>query len=337
VEVAAPARARGRWRDALEERRFFAAVLIGPAVLFIAVLVLAPLLLSIYLSLTDATAGSLSGDFVGLRNYTEAWDSPNFRRALRNTVIFTVISQVIVLLVAGVLAHQLAKPFRGRWILRFFILLPWAAPIALGTIGFLWIFESLFSVVNWTLVHDVFPGPPELKPYNVVNWLFARPGLPDWLEIKPIDPFAPPQWLGQPTLAMAAIIFVHTWRIIPFATVIFLAGLASIPAEVEDAAKVDGATGLKKFWYVTLPLQLPIATVALLFGIVFTATDMTVVYILTHGGPFNSTHMLTTWAFDTGINSAALGQGAAISLYLLPVLILVAVLMLRFARKVEVS
>jgi len=130
---------------------------------------------------------------------------------------------------------------------------------------------------------------------------------------------------------------VHSWRILPFATVIFLAGIASIPTEVEDAAKVDGATGLKKFWYVSLPLQLPIATVALLFGIVFTATDMTVVYILTHGGPFNSTHMLTTWAFDTGINSAALGQGAAISLYLLPVLILVAVLMLRFARKVEVS
>ena len=136
---------------------------------------------------------------------------------------------------------------------------------------------------------------------------------------------------------MASVIAVHSWRIIPFATVIFLAGLASIPAEVEDAAKVDGATGLKKFWYVTLPLQLPIATVALLFGIVFTATDMTVVYILTHGGPFNSTHMLTTWAFDTGINSAALGQGAAISLYLLPVLVLVAVLMLRFARRTEVE
>src|SRR5215210_6345897 len=337
VEVAAPARARGRWRDALEERRFLAGVLIGPAVLFIAVLVLGPLLLAIYLSLTDATAGSLTGDFVGLRNFTEAWDSPNFRRALRNTVIFTVVSQAIVLLVAGMLAHALVKPFRGRWILRFLILLPWAAPIALGTIGFLWIFDSLFSVVNWTLVHDVIPGPPEFKPYNAVNWLLARPGLPDWLEIKPIDPFAPPQWLGQPTLAMAAVIAVHSWRIIPFATVIFLAGLASIPTEVEDAAKVDGATGLKKFWYVTLPLQLPIATVALLFGIVFTATDMTVVYILTQGGPFNSTQMLTTWSYFVGIRGGSLGEGAAISLYLLPLLVVVAVLMLRFARKVEVS
>jgi multiple sugar transport system permease protein len=339
VEVAARGgpRPRGRWRDVLEERRFLAAVLIGPAVLFIAVLVGGPLLLAIYLSLTDATAGSLTGEFVGLRNFTEAWDSPNFRRALRNTVIFTVASQVVVLLVAGILAHALVKPFRGRWIVRFFILLPWAAPIALGTVGFLWIFDSLFSVVNWTLVHDVLPGSPELKPYKVVNWLLARESLPEWLEIRPIDPFAPPQWLGQSTLAMVAIIAVHSWRIIPFATVIFLAGLASIPAEVEDAAKVDGATGLKKFWYVTLPLQLPIATVALLFGIVFTATDMTVVYILTHGGPFNSTHVLTTWAFDTGITSAALGQGAAISLYLLPVLLVVAVLMLRFARRVEVS
>jgi len=130
---------------------------------------------------------------------------------------------------------------------------------------------------------------------------------------------------------------VHSWRILPFATVIFLAGIASIPNEVHDAASVDGATGLKKFWYVSLPLQLPIAIVAVLFGIVFTATDMTVVYVLTSGGPFNSTHMLTTWAYQTGIVSSNLGEGAAISLYLLPVLLIVTVLMLRFARRVEVS
>jgi multiple sugar transport system permease protein len=130
---------------------------------------------------------------------------------------------------------------------------------------------------------------------------------------------------------------VHAWRILPFATVIFLAGLASIPPEVEDAATVDGATGLRKFWYVTLPLQLPIAIVALLFGIVFTATDMTVVYVLTNGGPFNSTQVLTTWAYQTGIVSSSLGPGAAVSLFLLPVLVVVAVLMLTFARKVEVS
>ncbi len=337
MAAVAQARARRPRRDLFEERRFLAPLLIGPAVLFIALLVGGPLLLAIYLSLTDATAGSLTGDFVGFDNYIDAWDSPNFRRALRNTVIFTVVSQIVVLLSAGFLAHALIKKFRGKWIFRFLILLPWATPIALGTIGFLWIFDSLFSVVNWTLINDLMPGSREFHLYNVVNWLFARDFLPDRIEIAPIDPFDPPQWLGEPTLAMITIIAVHTWRIIPFATVIFLAGLASIPSEVDDAAKVDGATGFKKFWYVTLPLQLPIATVALLFGIVFTATDMTVVFILTHGGPFNSTHMLTTWAFDTGITSSNLGQGAAISLYLLPVLALVAILMLRFARRVEVS
>jgi multiple sugar transport system permease protein len=186
-------------------------------------------------------------------------------------------------------------------------------------------------------MNDLLPGGGEFRLYNVVNWIFARDFWPGFIQITAIDAFTPPQWLGTEATAKASIIAVHSWRILPFATVIFLAGIASIPTEVEDAAKVDGATGLKKFWYVSLPLQLPIATVAVLFGIIFTATDMTVVYILTHGGPFNSTHMLSTWAFDTGINSASLGPGAAIALYLLPILAAVAILMLRFARKVEVS
>ena len=124
--------------------------------------------------------------------------------------------------------------------------------------------------------------------------------------------------------------------ILAWVFVIFLAGHASIPQEVNDAAKVDGATGLRKLWYVTLPLQLPIALVAILFGIVFTATDMAVVYILTNGGPFNSTQVVTTWAFQQGIQGGSLGAGAAVSLFLLPVLALVAIVMLFFARKAEV-
>jgi multiple sugar transport system permease protein len=152
-----------------------------------------------------------------------------------------------------------------------------------------------------------------------------------------VDEFNPPQWLGDRENAMAAVITVHAWRLLPFATVIMIAGIASIPTEVDDAAKVDGATGLRKIWYVTLPLQLPIVLIAVLFGIVFTATDMAVVYILTRGGPFNSTQMLPMWAFQTGITGGALGQGAAVALYLLPVLALVTILMLYFARRVEVS
>jgi multiple sugar transport system permease protein len=319
VEAVAEARApRGRWRDALEERRYLAPLLITPAVLYIALLIGAPLGLAIYLSFTDATAGSLTGEWVGLNNYTDEWQSENFRRAFRNTILFTIVSQAIVLVGAAILAHFLIRPFRGRWFLRFLILLPWAAPVALGTIGWLWIFESTLSVVNWTLVH-------------------LQTGPLDALGISLIDPLDPPQWLGRPNLAMASIIAVHSWRILPFATVIFIAGLASIPAEVDDAAKVDGATGIKKLIYVTLPLQLPIALVALLFGIVFTATDITVVYILTNGGPFNQTQMLPMWAFQTGIRGSSLGEGAAISLYLLPILVIVSITMLWFARRAEVT
>ena len=326
-----------RRRDILEERRFLGPALIAPAVIFIAVLVGAPLILAVYLSLTDATAGSLSGKFVWFQNYIDAWHSENFRRAFRNTIIFTVVSQAIVLVCAGLLAHAFVKTFRGKWFLRFLILLPWAAPVSLSTVGFLWIFHPLYSVSNWTLTHDIFPGGPAFFPYRAVNWAFARDFWPSAIQISPIEPIDPPQWLGEPNLAMAAIILVHAWRIIPFAMVIFIAGLASLPPEIDDAALVDGATGLKKFWYVTFPLQLPIALVALLFGIVFTATDLAVVQVLTQGGPFNSTQILTTWAYATGVNGGALCEGAAISLYLLPVLAIVAVLMLYFARRVEVT
>ncbi len=299
---------RRRRRDLLEQRRFLAPALIAPAVIFVGLLVGVPLVLSVYLSLTNATAGSLTGDFVGLENFGDQWSDSNFRTALRNTIVFTLLANAIVVVGAATLSHFLVRDFRGKWILRFLVLLPWAAPVALSTIGFLWIFDSLFSVVNWVLVH-----------------------------LSLVDEFNPPQWLGEPNKALAAITTVHAWRLLPFATVIMIAGLASIPKEVDDAAKVDGATGLKKLWFVTLPLQLPIATIAVLFGIVFTATDMAVVYILTRGGPFNETHMLTTWAFQTGIISGALGDGAAVSLYLFPILLVVTVLMLWFARRTEVA
>ena len=309
MAVAAEARhVPRRRRNLLEQRRFLAPLLIAPAVIFIALLVGGPLVLAVYLSLTNATAGALHGDWVGFHNFTAEWSDPNFQTALKNTLIFTVLANAVIVVGAAFLSHFLVRDFRGTWFVRFLVLLPWAAPVALSTIGWLWIFDSLFSVLNWLLIHGHL-----------------------------VDKFNPPQWLGQPRLAMAAIITVHAWRLLPFATVIMIAGLASIPTEVDDAARIDGAVGLRKLWYVTLPLQLPIALIAVLFGIVFTATDMAVVYILTRGGPFNSTQTLPMWAFQTGISSGSLGPGAAVALYLLPVLAVVTVLMLWAAKRVEVS
>ena len=192
--------------------------------------------------------------------------------------------------------------------MRFFILLPWAAPIALTAIGFLWFYDPQASIFNWFLVH-----------------------------LHIVSPANVPNSLGTPRAAMSSIIVVQAWRTIPFATVIFIAGISSIPQEVDDAAAIDGATGLKKFWYVSLPLQLPIAVVAILFGIIFTATDIVVPYILTNGGPFNSTQVLTTLAFQTGINAGNVGEGAAIALFMLPLLAIVTIGMLLFARRAEVT
>jgi multiple sugar transport system permease protein len=311
-----------RWRRALEERRVLAPLLIAPAVLFMALVVGIPFGWAIYLSLTDAIGGSLSGNWVGFDNFTTAWSDDNFRRALRNTLIFTIASQALVLIGAAVLSAFLVRDFRGKWIVRFLVVLPWAAPVVLSTIAWLWLLDSLYSVVNWTLAR--------LHLDNALIWLLDVTRLEENAE-------APLQWLGRPNLAIIAITLVHAWRILPFAVVIFIAGRASIPNEVEDASKIDGATGLKKLWYVDIPLQLPIALVAVLFGIVFTAGDFAVVYILTAGGPFNSTQVLPTWAFQIGINSGSLGEGAAISLYLFPLLIVVTVAMLYFARRAQVT
>ena len=306
--VAAGGSRRTRLRYITERRGFLATLLISPAVLLIAALVGAPLVLAIYLSFTDATAGSLTGKWIGLANFRHALHDPIFRGALWHTLTFTVISQAIVVVCAGLLAHALMRNFRGRWFLRFLVLLPWAAPIALTAIGFLWFYDPQASIFNWFLI-----------------------------KLHIVDPHNTPNWLGTPKAAMSSIITVQAWRTIPFATVIFLAGIASIPQEVDDAAAIDGATGLKKFWYVSLPLQLPIAIVAVLFGIIFTATDMVVPYILTNGGPFNSTQVLTTYAFQTGINAGNIGEGAAIALFMLPLLAFVVIGMLFFARRAEVT
>ena len=281
--------------------------MLAPALLYIVLLVALPFLLAVFLSLTNSSAGSLDFSFVGLQNFRNVVSSPVFQRALRNTFLFTLISQATVILLGNVLARALLKRFRGKSLARFLILMPWAAPISLATLGWLWIFDSTFSVINWLL--------------KVSGWL----GPGQWY-----------YWLGDPTLGMVAIITVHVWRMLPFSTVILLAGLTSIPNEVHEAADLDGAGPFGKTIWITIPMMLPILTVALLFGVVFTFTDMSVVYLLTRGGPYNSTHVLASLAFQDGVLGGDVGRGASVAIFLLPVLLILAVTMLRVSRRAEV-
>jgi multiple sugar transport system permease protein len=287
--------------------RILGIAMLAPALTYIVLLVALPFLLAVVLSLSNSSAGSLDFSFVGLQNFRSVVANRVFRRALWNTFVFTLVSQATVIVLGNVLARALMRPFRGKSIARFLILLPWAAPISLATLGWLWIFDSTFSVINWML--------------KVAGWL----GPGQWY-----------YWLGDPVLGMIAIITVHVWRMLPFSTVILLAGLTSIPAEVHEAADIDGAGPLAKAFLITVPMMLPILTVALLFGVVFTFTDMSVVYLLTRGGPYNSTHVLASLAFQEGVLGGDVGRGASIAIFLLPLLVVMAVLMLRVSRRAEV-
>lgn len=281
--------------------------MLAPALVYIMLLVGLPFLLALVLSVTNSSAGSLDFSFVGLQNFRSVIQSPVFLRALRNTFVFTLVSQAAVITLGNILARALMKTFRGKSVVRLLILMPWAAPISLATLGWLWIFDSTFSVINWML--------------KVVGWL----GPGQWY-----------YWLGDTTLGMIAIITIHVWRMLPFSTVILLAGLTSIPKEVHEAADIDGAGPFAKAFQVTLPMMLPIVTVAVLFGVVFTFTDMSVVYLLTRGGPYNSTHVLASLAYQDGVLGGDVGRGAAVAIFLVPVLVIMAILMLRASRRAEV-
>jgi len=292
----------------LDSEKWLGRLMIGPAILFIVAVVGFPFFLALFYSVSDITVGSESMAFVGLENFKNVIQDPTFRQALWNTFVFAIVSNVIVLVLAKVLALALLKDFRGKWFVRLLILLPWVAPISLGSIGWLWILDSIYSIINWTLRAVGIFGPH--------TW---------------------PIWLGQPNLAMASVITVHAWRLLPLATIILLAGLTSIPQEIHDAAAVDGAGFWRHLFEITIPLVLPIMLVAVLFGIVFTFTDMIVIYVLTRGGPYDMTQVLASLAFFTGIDGGDLAQGAAIALFLLPVLAVSAILLLRVARRAEVT
>jgi multiple sugar transport system permease protein len=282
--------------------------MLAPAVVYIVLLVAFPFLLSMYYSVSDATVGNTVVHFVGMDNFKRIMESKTFWRSMANTFVFTLMSQVLVVILAKILAMALFKDFRGKWLVRLLILLPWVAPISLGTIGWLWIFDPVYSIINWTL------RAASILPANV------------W-----------PIWLGQPNLAMVSIVLVDVWRLLPLATVIILAGLSGIPQDIHDAAEMDGAGFWRHLFQINIPLVMPIMLIALLFGIVFTFTDMIIVYVLTRGGPFDTTQVLASLAFFTGVPGGDLAEGAAISLFLFPLLVAVVILLLTIARRTEIT
>lgn len=285
---------------------FLAKAFLLPSIVYIIALVALPFGMAIAFSFSDITAGDPSFDWVGLRNYRAIFEDGTFWQSLGNTLVFTTISMVLVVVFGKVLANILVANFRGKWLVRFAVLLPWTTPVALSSISWLWLLDSVFSPIDWVMREVGFLGPGE----NMY-------------------------WLGRPWLAMASVIAVHVWRLVPLAAVIMMAGLVAIPRDIEDAARVDGAGFWRRMFGVTIPLTLPVVAVAGLFGAILTFTDMAVVYVLTRGGPTNSTQVLASWAYLKGIQGGDVAQGAAIALFLFPLLLGAAVAILRSVRRME--
>src|SRR5215813_12610409 len=309
VDIVEPIAAKHspRFSFLLDRRDVLGAIFAAPAVLYVLLLVGLPFLLAVYYSVSAYTIYNPSWRFVGLANFRQILSNPVFLETLGNTFLFTFGSQLLGLILGKFGALLLLRPFPGRKIVRALIILPWVVPIALATVAWQWMFDSLYSVINWSLI-----------ALGIITRAEA------------------PNWLGTPHLAMLCVIMVNAWRFFPFAIVIFLAGITSVPQDVIDAAIVDGAGFWRRNYQIIMPMIFPIVAIGLIFGIVFTFTDLSIVYLLTNGGPVGTTSVLGFEGFQVGIVSGDVSHGAAISLFMLPVLFFVVVGMLRFIRRREI-
>jgi multiple sugar transport system permease protein len=259
--------------------------------------------LGLWYSLTDVTVAR-EGHFIGLKNFVDATKDVSFRLAVRNTLIIAIVATAAKITLSVGLAFLMLGAFPGRRVLRTLFVLPWTVPIALSTIDWKWMFHSQYSVINWMLLKA-----------NLID--------------QPI------QWLGTPIAAMAAVIMVSTWRAVPFGAITVLAGLTAVPADVIDAARIDGAGWWARFKAVIVPIIAPILFIALLFDLIFTLTELVVVYLLTGGGPVDQTQVMATYSLQVGVNGSQLGLGAAIALFLLPVQLVLTTIALRAIARRE--
>jgi multiple sugar transport system permease protein len=301
VYVGAPR--RGPVTRLLEDERWLALVLLLPTVVLLALFIAYPFVKGVELSVTDAKVG-VPGVFVGLNNFIALAQDSIFRVALWNTVVYTAVTTVFKLAFGLWLALLLNRHFKGKALTRAFVLLPFIIPTVLSTFAWKWMFDPTFSVINWALFR--------------LGLITGRIN-----------------WLGDPDLALISVIIVNIWRGVPFYAISLLAGLQTISPELDDAAAIDGARPWQRFWHVTWPLLLPVTMVVVLFSIIQTFADFQLVYVLTGGGPANATQLFATYAYQIGIGTGLLSQGAAISLAMFPVLLVVVIVQLLYIRRVE--
>jgi len=303
LPTSAPAERHSLVSRLLEDERWLALALFLPTVVILGLFIAYPFVEGVLLAVTNAKVG-VPGHFVGLNNFEKLWNDSIFRTAVWNTFWYTGVTTVFKLALGLWLALLLNRHFKGKAITRAFVLLPFIIPTLLSTFAWKWMFDPTFSVINWTLYR--------------LGLIHGRIN-----------------WLSDPDLAMISVIIVNIWRGVPFYAISLLAGLQTINPELQEAAAIDGARPWQRFWHVTWPLLLPVTMVVVLFSVIQTFADFQLVYVLTGGGPANATHLFATYAYQVGIGTGLLSEGAAISLAMFPVLLIVVVIQLLYIRRVE--
>jgi multiple sugar transport system permease protein len=291
-------------RTLARDQAAFGYALLMPAALLMVILVGVPFVRALWLSFHRKLLGADDAPWIGAQNYSALLADATFWQAVKNTFIFTSgsIGCKLVLGITIALVLNEALPLRGLW--RSIVMLPYAMP-------------TLVSVLVWKWMYNDVAG--------VLNYLASQAKLTDH----------PILWLGDPNVALPAVIAVNVWRGFPFFVITILAGLQTVPQELYDAAKVDGAGVWARFRQVTVPGILPVVAVTTLFSSILTFNDFSIIWILTQGGPGNATQVLSTLTYKISIPGLELGKGVAVSVLMLPILVGLIVLLNRFISRRE--
>ncbi|MBY5407888.1 sugar ABC transporter permease [Rhizobium leguminosarum] len=280
---------RGPISSLLQNNNVLGFLFMLPAAVFLVCFLTYPLGLGVWLGFTDTRIGR-DGIFIGLENYQFLMDDSVFWLSVFNTILYTSVASVLKFALGLWLAMLLNQHLPFKSFFRAIVLLPWVVPTVLSALAFWWIYDSQFSIISWSLMQlGLISGP--------INFL------------------------GDPINARISVIVANVWRGIPFVAISLLAGLQTIPASLQEAASLDGATSWQRFRYVTLPMLTPIIAVVMTFSVLFTFTDFQLIYVLTKGGPVNATHLMATLSFQRGIPGGQLGEGAAIAVAMVPFLL----------------
>ncbi|MCX6030736.1 MAG: sugar ABC transporter permease [Chloroflexi bacterium] len=289
-----------RWGRLLHREESLGYILSAPALIFLAVLLGYPLVLAIYLSFTNKHLGA-PAQWVGLANFINLFSTSLYWVVFRNTFVYTIIALIFKFVGGLLLAQLLNRDFIGKRAARAMLLMPWIVPTVFSTLAWRWMFEPSNSILNI---------------------LLTQMGL--------IHADLP--WITKGPWAMGVMIFVNVWRGVPFFAITFLAALQSVPEELIDASKIDGANSWNRFWRVVFPLVIPVMTVVVLMSSISSLGEFELPYLLTRGGPGDSTNVLGMLTYNYAITGGVLGLGSAVAVTTLPI---VAVLVIQALREVR--